>query len=149
MNWENTLLIGETLKEFDMLGFPEVNQAYYVECHRCVAYYQADKNARKIRDRRAMDIDKSHEEYFEEQCRAENQEEDIDRREDSISDIESMTEGPTLDNSALSTPPPAEEQKPMSRKRKLLDNDSIFNSSIKKRVTDSRSAGALGSTVFP
>lgn len=46
LDWENTNLIGDTLPEFEMLGFGAISQAHYVDCHHCVEHWQEDSAAR-------------------------------------------------------------------------------------------------------
>jgi SWI/SNF-related matrix-associated actin-dependent regulator of chromatin subfamily A member 5 len=37
LDWENTKLLGETLPEYEMLGYPSKDNAYFIECSSCIA----------------------------------------------------------------------------------------------------------------
>ena len=43
LDWETTKLLGDTLPEFEMLRFGAIKQAWFVECHNCVACWADDK----------------------------------------------------------------------------------------------------------
>ncbi|KAK5165576.1 uncharacterized protein LTR77_009105 [Saxophila tyrrhenica] len=49
LDWDNTKLIGETLPEYEILGHPAKDNAWYIECPACVKHY-ADSDE----DREAM-----------------------------------------------------------------------------------------------
>jgi hypothetical protein len=36
--------VGATLPEFEILGYPETKQAYYIRCHECVEKFQKPKD---------------------------------------------------------------------------------------------------------
>ena len=38
-DWEKTELLGENLREYELLGFPDVSQAYYVKCPECTDHH--------------------------------------------------------------------------------------------------------------
>lgn len=39
LDWEKTNLVGENLKEFELLSFPAVAQAYYIKCPDCTDHH--------------------------------------------------------------------------------------------------------------
>jgi len=48
MDWDNVNLIGDTLPEYEMLGFGATAQAWYVECPTCITHWKEDEQDRKL-----------------------------------------------------------------------------------------------------
>ncbi|KAI9842493.1 MAG: hypothetical protein M1837_007086 [Sclerophora amabilis] len=48
MDWEHTDLIGESLEEFELLGFAAVSQAFYVRCAGCHEIHAKNPTTRKL-----------------------------------------------------------------------------------------------------
>ncbi|KAH0545511.1 hypothetical protein FGG08_000339 [Glutinoglossum americanum] len=47
IEWDKTTLIGDSLIEYELLGFPPVEQAYYVVCPGCTDHHLEDEHARE------------------------------------------------------------------------------------------------------
>ncbi|KAK5108984.1 hypothetical protein LTR62_007618 [Meristemomyces frigidus] len=47
-DWEGTKLVGGTLKEFEMIGFGEISQAWYIECSGCLGRWEEDEGDRQL-----------------------------------------------------------------------------------------------------
>ncbi len=58
LDWDKTELLGENLKEYEILGFPAVTQAFYIKCPGCHDHHSEDPKARIFCDKEAAKIDK-------------------------------------------------------------------------------------------
>ncbi|EMC91705.1 hypothetical protein BAUCODRAFT_79168 [Baudoinia panamericana UAMH 10762] len=48
LDFDNSILIGDTMPEYEMLGFGARSQAYYVECSDCIEHWKEDEANRKM-----------------------------------------------------------------------------------------------------
>lgn len=97
LDWDKTELIGENLKEYELLEYPSVTQAYYICCPSCTDHHASNPAEKTFCDEQAADIDMKYRIMLEEQ----------DTKATSIptmSDTQSMTDASTLDDSAVATP---------------------------------------------
>ena len=119
LDWDKTELLGENLKEYELLGFPAVTQAFYIECPSCFDHHNETPEARDYCKYQAEGIDARYEALKEERnlVAAATQ---IARKPVPPTPAESMTDGTTLDsNSGISTPHSGDFPKTTSsRKRK-------------------------------
>ncbi|KAL8670484.1 MAG: hypothetical protein Q9224_007667, partial [Gallowayella concinna] len=67
LDWPMTELIGDNLKEYDLLEFPAVTQAYYIRCPSCTDLQKSDAAAQDFFAKQAMEIDKQHSVWLDEQ----------------------------------------------------------------------------------
>ena len=104
LDWGKTDLLGEIIKEYEILGFPAVAQAYYVKCPDCADHHMEDKEARIYCERRAKEIDEEYEERLNQQALIAAATEIIDTPRKALSSTGSLTDAPTVDTSGLSTP---------------------------------------------
>ncbi|KAL9100260.1 MAG: hypothetical protein Q9163_004336 [Psora crenata] len=105
LDWEKTDLLDENLKEYEILGFPAVVQAFYIRCHSCFDHHAEDPQARAFCKRTAEEIDDSYQKKFPtEQALIVTAAVVTDERTRTRSSTESLTEATTLDSSAFSTP---------------------------------------------
>ena len=136
-NWDTMILLGDNLKELELLNFPSILQAYYVKCHKCVEYHNENDKTQVFCERRARQIDQEYWKYLNEQAQLATVDGEKTASMRSHSSPESMTEGPTLDSSALSTPAPAEARASsfQATKRKLSYDDNFEGQPGKKLLT--------------
>ena len=104
LDWEKTQLLGDSLKEYDLLGFPAVVQAFYIQCHGCADSRLNDEQVDALCTSQEKQIEVDHEMWMaekEEKAEAHNPE-----GQSSVvpSRAESMVDGTTCDDSGLSTP---------------------------------------------
>ena len=135
LDWDSSALQGENLREYELLGFPEVAQAYYVKCHACINYHKENEEVRVFCEGKDREINKKYERYLDDQADAECLQNDEVASQRSFDSFESMTEGPTLENSALNTPAPIEVSGGKKRKRDL--DETFEGSASKKQLTKS------------
>ena len=98
LDWDKTKLLGENLKEYQLLGFPAVKQAYYISCPSCSEHHKEDSEARTFCQQRAAEIDAQYEKYLGEQ------ESEPSAAESQPSRAESLTDATTMEWSGVSTP---------------------------------------------
>lgn len=67
LNFDRAELIGDTLPELKLLGFAEVNQAYYVKCHVCADLHDANPETQEFCDEKEFQFERQWEEAKEEQ----------------------------------------------------------------------------------
>ncbi len=111
LDWEKTKLIGENLKEFDLLSFGPVTQAFYICCPSCNDYHAQNHDAKEFCDNMAFQYDLEHEQFLKEQVLVTKDTEAATlkaaqppsppSRAESLTDATTLD---TLDNSGISTP---------------------------------------------
>lgn len=104
LDWEKTELVGENLKEFELLGFPAVTQAFYISCPSCKDQHSEDSETRGFFEEIAMQYDVQHAEAMDEQALVAAAAEIAKKPMLPPSRPESLTDATTLDGSGISTP---------------------------------------------
>lgn len=99
LDWDKTELLGENLKEFEILGFPAVTQAYYISCPSCTQHHEENSEAREFCRQRAIEIDDRHGDFLRAQ---ELQRKAVESQLPSRA--ESLTDATTLESSGIITP---------------------------------------------
>lgn len=103
LDWEKTELLGENLKEYELLGFPAVTQAFYIKCPNCFDHHVESPEARDYCIYQAKEIDARYELLVEEQALVTAATE-VAKKPMPQTPAESLTDGTTLDNSEVTTP---------------------------------------------
>lgn len=103
LDWDKTELIGENLKEYDLLGFPTVTQAYYISCPSC-ADHSEDSDACEFYEKMASQYDAQHAAAIEEHALVAAAAAVAKKPMLPPSRAESLTDATTLDDSGISTP---------------------------------------------
>ncbi len=98
LDWDKTDLLGENLKEYELLGFPAVTQAFYIKCPSCHDHHVEDHEARDFCTRKAVKIDKHHQRFQEEQTLL------AAAATVPPTPAESMSYATTVDSSGITTP---------------------------------------------
>lgn len=103
LDWEKTELIGENLKEYELLGFPAVTQAFYISCPSCADHHEDNQQSREFCERQAAQIDAEYEKRVQEQ---ESLNAAVETKRDlpHSSRAESLTDATTLNDSEVATP---------------------------------------------
>ena len=121
LDWDKTDLLGENLKEYELLGFPSVTQAFYVKCPSCYDQHLEDDEARDFCARTTVEIDEQFASFQQEQALL-TAVADIPKKSVAPpTPAESMTYATSLDSSGINTPASDGAEKPSSkssRKRK-------------------------------
>lgn len=102
MPFEKARLLGDSLKEYELLDFPAVTQAFYVDCHVCVEYHadpfhQAEK---AFCAERAAHYDEEYEKKFGPEHIAQA----IQRPSSASGSVQELTDAATVSTSGVSTP---------------------------------------------
>ncbi|KAL8751421.1 MAG: hypothetical protein Q9199_006422 [Rusavskia elegans] len=101
---QETELIGDHLKEYELLEFPSVNQAFYICCPSCKDHHDSDPAARLFCANRAQEIDKQYEIMLAEQnTKIAIVVTDLETP-NSTPDTQSLTDASTIESSAVATP---------------------------------------------
>ncbi|KAJ9644614.1 hypothetical protein H2199_003577 [Coniosporium tulheliwenetii] len=126
LNFDRADLIGETLPEYEAIGFtkPE-NHAFYIRCHHCRELHEADPEAHAFIDQQEADFRAQHDALFARDqllagitaAAAAVPTYTLSGSEEPPSRADSMTEATTVEGSGVSTPRGSEVVLP-SRKRK-------------------------------
>ncbi|KAI4114708.1 MAG: hypothetical protein LQ345_004563 [Seirophora villosa] len=129
LDFDKTTLIGDNLKEYELLQYPAVKQAYYICCPTCTDYHAFNPTEKAFCDQQAAEIDARYQMMLDEQ-RAEEKEEEAaaaaaaaanpftpsaaharKTHKSAIvvvptppSDTQSLTDASTIDDSAVATP---------------------------------------------
>ena len=119
LDWDKTDLLGENLKEYELLGFPSVTQAFYIQCPGCFDHHIEKPESQEFCDSRAIDIDTQYQSLLDEQALVAAAAE-VAKPTVPFSRAESLTDATTLDDSGVCTP-------------QLGSNDIMLSSSSRKR----------------
>ena len=138
LEWEKTELVGENLKEYELLGFPAVSQAFYISCPSCKDYHAEDSGTREFYEKMALQYDAQHAEALDEKALVAAVAEVAKKPILPPSRAESLTDATTLDCSGISTPQlgaldPTSAS--VSRKRKAKPEMLLATPSKRVRVT--------------
>ena len=108
LDWEKTQLLGDNLKEYELLGFPPVVQAFYIQCHGCTESRLQDENLNGLCTSQEKQIDLDHATWTakeEEPDKVDPDKVDPETHGWKLpSREESMVDWTTCDDSGLSTP---------------------------------------------
>lgn len=104
LDWDKTDLLGENLKEYELLGYPAITQAFYIRCPSCHDHHLEDHQARDFCTQRAAKVDKQYEKVQQEQALLAAAAEVAKKSTVPPTPAESMTYATTLGSSGLSTP---------------------------------------------
>jgi SWI/SNF-related matrix-associated actin-dependent regulator of chromatin subfamily A member 5 len=107
---DNTILIGNSLMEYELLGYPEMSQAFYIQCGGCTDVFKQSPDNKKLCDDLAEGIRLEYEARF-----------TLGRETSTSTRPSSMTDVTTLENTEVNTPVAIDEEMeltPASRKRK-------------------------------
>ena len=132
LDWDKTTLLGENLPEYELLDFPAVVQAFYIECPSCHDHHEENVEARDFCANIAYEIECKHREILEKHLL------DVEEIKKSAmlppSRADSLTDATTLDDSGISTPQLAGlEDAPSSIKRKREAAQKAFQQPPVKR----------------
>lgn len=108
LDWDRTDLIGENLKEYDLLGFAPVSQAFYISCPACNQYHAENEEAKDFCANVAFQYDLEHDQFLKDQAlviadaeAAAQKAMQVPSRPESLTDATTLE---TLDISGISTP---------------------------------------------
>jgi SWI/SNF-related matrix-associated actin-dependent regulator of chromatin subfamily A member 5 len=88
IEWDKIQLIGDSLIEYELLGFGPIEQAYYVVCQNCTEHHKEDKHALEYIGNMRRTFEKAYLEY-----------------QESIKELpEDLTDATTAESSAVNTP---------------------------------------------
>ena len=119
LDWDKTDLLGENLKEYEMLGFPAVVQAFYIKCPSCHDHHIEDTKAHDFCIRKASEIDREYEKFQQERDLLAAATEVAKKPTVPPTPAESMTYATTLNSSGLTTPgSDGVEKSPLTSNRK-------------------------------
>ena len=145
LDWDKTDLIGENLKEYELLGFSKVAQAFYIKCPNCHDHHNEDDHARKFCEREVAKIDKRHQKVVEKQALIEAAAAVTTKTSTPPTPAESWTSATTLESSGITTPRFAgldEATLTSSRKRKAALGSLGITTACVARLDDTGSAGS-------
>ncbi|KAL8769332.1 MAG: hypothetical protein Q9203_005475 [Teloschistes exilis] len=123
LDWDKTELLGDNLKEYELLGYPAVAQAYYIRCPPCVDHHATNSAERDFCAQQAAETDAKYRIMQEEQ-QAKDMPSPAECTKPSPartpSETQSLTDASTIEDSAVATPYPLTDDggRPSKRKRK-------------------------------
>ena len=101
LDWDKTDILSENLKEYELLGFPPVDQAFYIKCPRCIEDHEASPGDLALCNNAQKEIDEKHKQMIEERAAVD----DEAKRIIAIpSRDESLTDATTINSSGITTP---------------------------------------------
>ena len=65
LEWETIKLVGDSLPEFEMLGFSRNNQAYYIECRHCIEHWEHNPADAQFVEKERVRIQRDYELFLE------------------------------------------------------------------------------------
>lgn len=122
LDWDKTDLLGENLKEYELLEFPAVTQAFYIKCPSCHDHHLEDPEARDFCSREAANIDKQYQKLQDKQALL------AAAAIVPPTPAESMSYATTVDSSGITTPGSVHMgESSASRKRKAAPGSSSLD----------------------
>lgn len=104
LDFDKTILLGENLKEFELLGFPAVTQAFYISCPACKDHHAEYPEAQLFCEKMALQIDEQYRDATDGNMMETTLDEESGKAVLAPSRAESLTDATTLDDSGVSTP---------------------------------------------
>ncbi|MCJ1399711.1 hypothetical protein MMC11_002913 [Xylographa trunciseda] len=104
LEFDKTTMIGNNLQEYELLGFPEVSQAFYISCPSCKDHHTENLDAKNFCETKAQEYDEEYKQILESKSSTITAHEADGKMVSSFSRAGSMTDATTLDESGLSTP---------------------------------------------
>lgn len=101
LDWDKTDLLGDSLKEFELLGFSSVTQAFFIRCPCCFDHHAANPAERDLCESHAADYDFQYQITLDEKQANEHA---AGKPLMPASRAESLTDATTAQDSAISTP---------------------------------------------
>ena len=110
VEWEKTTLIGNNLLEYELLGYPEMTQSFYIQCPVCTDHFADNPGDKKLCEDLAEGIRLDHEGRF------------GDHQREMSTRAGSLTDATTVETTGVNTPiiiDEGEVEVVSSKKRKL------------------------------
>jgi len=104
LDFDRTTILGDNLKEYEILGFPEVTQAFYISCPSCADHHAHDLTAKLFCDKKAKEYDTDYKRFVKSESAKAAMDEEDRKAMLAPSRAASLTDATTLDDSGLSTP---------------------------------------------
>ena len=104
LDWDKTELLGENLKEYELLSFPAVSQAFYIKCSSCHDHHLDDPKARVFCEKEAAKIDRCYKKAMEEEELATAAAAVAAKPTSPLTPAGSLTTASTVDSSGINTP---------------------------------------------
>lgn len=128
MAWDKTELIGDNLKEYELLDFPSVTQAFYICCPSCTEHHQLDPSAKDFCTQQAQEIDKQYGMMLQGQdAKMAVSSTELDTKSSTPSPTQSLTDASTIDDSTVATPYGTMDEVGASSKKKRKAAPTSFN----------------------
>jgi SWI/SNF-related matrix-associated actin-dependent regulator of chromatin subfamily A member 5 len=101
LDWPKAELLGDSLKEFELLGVSAVTQAFFICCPSCVEHHAANPSERDLCNLHAAEYDYQYQKLLDEKAADGNT---TTKPLLPSSRADSLTDATTLEDSAVSTP---------------------------------------------
>jgi SWI/SNF-related matrix-associated actin-dependent regulator of chromatin subfamily A member 5 len=126
LDWDNTTIIGDNLMEYELLDYPDVVQAFYIECSKCKTHFSENPQDKKLCDGLAEDWRVEHEKLF---GYGDAMEREMSTR------AGSLTDATTIETPGVQTPMKSEDDEmnePLSSKKRKLKTNNKASRSTKR-----------------
>jgi SWI/SNF-related matrix-associated actin-dependent regulator of chromatin subfamily A member 5 len=113
LDWDKTQLIGETLIEYELLSYPPMDQAFYIQCHACTDHFAEHPQDQALCAKLASEMEQEYEQVI---LGAAN-----GRADGGSSPAGSLTDAATIETTGVNTPVVIDddfETMPLGKKRK-------------------------------
>ena len=147
LDWDKTKLLGDNLKEYELLGFPAIDQAWYIKCPNCTEDHINSSDDLALCEGAAKEIDEQYEKFLAERASAAAEEDQRRKSLNIVSLDESLTDATTVETSGATTPGFNGGETPFAldgRKHNVVQKSLPESLEIESR----RSSG-MGSDAFP
>lgn len=106
LNWDTVRLIGETLPEYEMLGYGAMQNAWYIECPTCIEHWVEDPADKAVVEREGKRIEREYKKWIKEREREADMDASIAEIVPSKSKVVDLTAGfdDSDDDAAAPTP---------------------------------------------
>ena len=114
LEWDGSDLIGETLLEYETLGFGPIDQAFYIRCSICKQHQDEDADVARFASDRILEFKDAHQAMLDLTPDGDG----FLARTEKLSRSQSLTDATTIEDSAVNTPFNGSESSGLTWKRK-------------------------------
>ena len=129
LDFDKAQLLGDNLKEYELLKYPAVVQAHYIQCPYCTDHHVSNPAERDFCLGQSKEIDEKHRTMLEEMAAEEALAMSREHKQGHTpSDVQSLTDASTIDDAAIATPLVASEFDTLSARKKRKTAPTTFQS---------------------
>ena len=139
LDFEKAVLVGNNLIEYELLGYDEMTQAFYVQCHACTQHFEESPKDKAYCENLVKDFELEYERRVEEMEREVELQLEPEMEREMSTRAGSLTDATTVETPGANTPFVAYDDDleylgSISKKRKMKTDGNMGGSSKRERL---------------